>query len=73
MLNLLLGFLNVAADRVPTSITDWCISGLTRSVSTALPFSMISADVRAQIAGLRVDGLILFLDPDGEAGLCIPA
>ena len=49
--------------RVPTSMTDLCISALTRSSRRILPLASISVcDVRAEIAGLGVDGLVFLFD-----------
>ena len=53
---------------VPISMTDWCISGLTRSFSRRLPSSSDLLDVRAQLARLRIDDLELLLDAEGEGG-----
>ena len=42
---------------VPTSTTDWCISGFTRSCSSRLPFAMISASMcerRSRVTGSMV-------------------
>ena len=42
---------------VPTSTTDWCISALTRSCSSSLPFSIISAWIcerRSRVTGSTV-------------------
>ncbi len=54
---------------VPTSTTDWCISALTASCSASLALGRISGvNVRAQIAGLRIDGLVFLFNSDAEAG-----
>ena len=42
---------------VPTSTTDWCISALTRSCKSSLPFSIISAwmwERRSRVTGSTV-------------------
>ncbi len=55
---------------VPTSMTDWCISGFTASRSSSLALrDDLRVDVRAEIARFRIDGLVLFFDSDGEARL----
>ena len=52
---------------VPTSITDWCISALTRSCSCRLPFSMISVWMcERRSNGHRIDGLVFLLDAERE-------
>ena len=57
---------------VPTSMTDWCISGLTASLQERLALlDDLHVDVRAEIAGFRIDGLIFFLDADVKLGFML--
>ena len=53
----------------PTSTTAWCISALTFSCDLELRLRKdLHLDVRAEIAGLRIDGLVFLFDSDAEAG-----
>jgi hypothetical protein len=53
-------------SRVPTSTTDWCISALTKAlVQQQLAVRQhLGADVRTQVAGDGIDGLVFLFNAD---------
>jgi len=53
--------------RVPTSMTDWCISGFTVHAVPAWPWKNLRLNVRTEIARLRINRLIFLFNPDAQA------